>query len=164
MGLTQEVLKEWLTYDPLTGDFRWAKSRVNGKVKIGRKAGCLHPDGYVKIRLLNKICKCSRLAILYMTGELPEVVDHQNLNRADDRWENLRVATRSQNQHNRSIQINNKSGFKGVFWNKQARKFQAKIGFDGKQKHLGFFIRPEDAHQAYARAAKTFHGEFARTQ
>ena len=144
MGLTQEVLKEWLTYDPLTGDFRWAKSRVNGKVKIGRKAGCLHPDGYVKIRLFDRLYRCARLAVLYMTGEFPEAVDHQNLQRADDRWENLRVVTRSQNQCNRPMQVNNKSGFKGVFWNKQAKKFQAKIGFDNRQKHLGFFVTPEE--------------------
>ena len=164
MDLTQEVLKEWLTYDPLTGGFKWAKSRVNGKVKIGRKAGCLHPDGYIKIRLFDRMYRCARLAVLYMTGEFPEAVDHQNLNRADDRWENLRVATRSQNQYNRPIQSNNKCGFKGVFWNRQARKWQAQIGTANKSIYLGRYPTPEEAHEAYVTAAKTLHGEFARTQ
>jgi hypothetical protein len=95
-----------------------------------------------------------------MTGEMPEFVDHVSRDRADDRWVNLRVCSRSQNQYNRSIQSNNKAGFKGVFWNTQKQKWQAKIGHLRKQTHLGFFSSPEEASAAYVRAAKELHGDF----
>jgi hypothetical protein len=158
--MDQATLKEWLSYDPETGVFTWAQNSV-GKIKTWRRAGCLHQDGYIKIRLFDKMYRCSRLAVLYMTGEMPGSVDHVNRDRADDRWANLRVCTRSQNQYNRPIQGNNKSGFKGVFWNKQQQKWQAKIGYQRRQKHLGFFDLPEEAGMAYKHAAEQLHAEFA---
>lgn len=163
VALTQEVLKEWLDYDPETGEFRWAQSRDRGKVMKGRKAGCLHPDGYIKIRLFDRMYRCSRLAVLWMTGKMPEFVDHIDRDRMNDRWVNLRVCTRSQNQCNRPKQVNNKSGYKGVLWHKQRQKWWARIGYCGQVKSLGFFDSLEDAAAAYVRAAEKLHGEFACT-
>jgi Demerecviridae HNH endonuclease len=161
--MDQATLKSWLTYHPETGVFTWAQSRDQGKVKVGHQAGCLHPDGYVKIRLFNRMYRNSRLAVLYMTGVMPAFVDHIDCDRSNDRWANLRVCTRSQNQFNRSKQANNTSGFKGVLWHKQTKKWWAKIGYHGKSKSLGLFNSPEIAAAAYARAAKELHGSFART-
>ena|ERR1700752_4320654 len=161
--MDQATLKSWLTYDPETGVFTWARSRGQGKVQVGRQAGCLHQDGYVKIRLFDRMYRCSRLAVLYMTGVMPAFVDHIDRDRSNDRWANLRVCTRSQNQSNRPKQVNNTSGFKGVLWHKQNKKWWARIRYCRKVKSLGLFNSPEEAAAAYVRAAKELHGDFACT-
>lgn len=90
-------------------------------------------------------------------------VDHVNCNPLDNRRCNLRLATNSQNQRNRGSNKNNKSGFKGVSWRVSRQKWLAQIEIDGKGKHLGYFDTPEDAAQAYDKAARELHGEFAKT-
>ena len=96
-----------------------------------------------------------------MTGKWPENdIDHINVARGDNRFSNLREATRSENLRNRGAQKNNTSGFKGVSWQKSSRKWDARINIHGKVVHLGYFDDPEDAYQAYCQAAKELHGEF----
>lgn len=92
-----------------------------------------------------------------------EIADHINGNPLDNRRANLRLATRSQNNMNRKKSSRNKSGFKGVSLHKQNGKWVARIGKDGKYKHLGLFNTPEEAYAAYCEAAKDkdWHGEFA---
>jgi|HubBroStandDraft_5_1064220.scaffolds.fasta_scaffold173800_1 hypothetical protein len=87
--------------------------------------------------------------------------DHKNRNGLDNRRENLRPCTAAQNSKNRSLHRNNKSGFKGVCWNKRRRKWTAMIGFNWDQKEIGCFKTKEAAALAYNEAAKRFHGEFA---
>lgn len=89
-------------------------------------------------------------------------VDHVNGDGLDNRRCNLRIATRSQNCHNRGAGRNNKSGYKGVCWHTQAGRWVAQIGIGGKRKHLGLFASPEEAYAVYCAAAKELHGEFAR--
>ena len=72
----------------------------------------------------------------------------------------MREATRSENEWNKTKQINNTSGFKGVYLNKAAQKWHTKISINNKQKHLGYFDSPEEAYAAYCKAAKELHGEF----
>jgi hypothetical protein len=91
-------------------------------------------------------------------------VDHINGNGLDNRRVNLRLATRSQNQHNRGANFNNTSGFKGVTWHNGAKKWQAQIAFCGKNKYLGCYDTLEAAHAAYAEASLKYHGEFRRLQ
>jgi hypothetical protein len=87
-------------------------------------------------------------------------VDHINGNGLDNRRENLRVCTIRENQFNRGRNKNNTSGYKGVIWNKQAHKWQARIHIP-KQKHLGYFNEAKDAANAYKEAAKLYQGNFA---
>lgn len=87
--------------------------------------------------------------------------DHINHDTLDNRDENLRIATRSQNGCNRGAQINNKSGFKGVIWYKREGNWKAEIMIHRKHKHLGYFPTAELAYEAYCKAAKEIHGEFA---
>lgn len=87
--------------------------------------------------------------------------DHKNNNPLDNRRENLRICTNSQNQMNTKVQINNTSGFKGVVWNKIAKKWVAQIKLNNKLKNLGRYINPIDAARAYNAAAIKYHGEFA---
>ena len=63
---------------------------------------------------------------------------------------------------NLKISSDNTTGFKGVSYHKQRKKFVSNIGFNGKLKHLGYYATAEQAHQAYVAAAKELHGEFAR--
>lgn len=90
-----------------------------------------------------------------------EQVDHINGDGLDNRRTNLRICNGSQNQHNRKLQINNKSGYKGVYFNK--RKWTARIVVNNKKIYLGRFTDPTEAARAYDEAAKKLHGEFART-
>jgi hypothetical protein len=90
--------------------------------------------------------------------------EHRNMDSLDNRDENLRIATVSQNNCNRRAQRNNKSGFKGVSWCNRDKKWIAHISISGKQIHLGMFDNPELAFAAYCAAAQQLHGEFARTK
>ncbi|WP_415869671.1 HNH endonuclease [Burkholderia ubonensis] len=95
-------------------------------------------------------------------GEWPDrLVDHRDRDALNNRLSNLRLATYTQNVHNRPKLPSNKSGYKGVFYNKRARKFQASIRINGAQKYLGSFDSAKEAHEAYCQAANELHGEFA---
>lgn len=90
-------------------------------------------------------------------------VDHRNNDVLDNRRENLRFATRSQNNRNRRVNRNNKSGYKGVSVDKRCPdRWQAAIYVAPKQIRLGSFSTPEAAALAYNRAALKYYGEFAR--
>jgi hypothetical protein len=89
-------------------------------------------------------------------------VDHINGNTLDNRRENLRVCTQQQNMQNSKKRRTNTSGYKGVSWHKRDKKYRAQIRKDGKNKSLGCFDTPQEAHQAYCEASQELHGEFAR--
>lgn len=90
-------------------------------------------------------------------------VDHIDMNGLNNRRSNLRLATQSQNQHNRRRQCNNTSGLKGVCPPERKRDgWRARISINGKQKLLGYFPTKELAHQAYCEANAALHGEYGR--
>lgn len=89
-------------------------------------------------------------------------VDHVNLDALDNRRCNLRMATQSQNLCNRQRTRVNKSGFKGVIWDRWESKFRARISYNKVTYSLGAFATAEEAARAYDAAAKKLHGEFAR--
>jgi hypothetical protein len=89
-------------------------------------------------------------------------VDHIDRNGLNNRRSNLRECTFSQNGYNSSIPRTNTSGFKGVSWDVQVKKWQANIRVSGVKKNLGRFSTAEEAYAAYCAAAFKFHGEFAR--
>jgi citrate synthase len=173
-------LKQCLDYEPSTGAFRW-RSRPESHFTDPRvhtqwnrhKAGtpafvtksargylraCLTYEGR-EIEIL-----AQRAAWVLMTGEYPaDQVDHKNTNTADNRWCNLREATQSQNNRNRSASPSATSGLKGaVPCSVQPGKWRSSIWVDGKSVHLGRFASAEAAHAAYAAAARKHYGEFAR--
>lgn len=86
--------------------------------------------------------------------------DHINGDGLDNRRSNLRVCSRSENLRNTGIGKNNNSGYKGVSWAKDKRKWLAQIMVNGKYIRLGYFLSPADASEAYIDAAKDLHGEF----
>jgi len=91
-------------------------------------------------------------------------VDHRDGNGLRNIRNNLREATKVQNNQNRSIGRNNTSGFKGVSWHKRCCKWQSQIKLNGKVKYLGHYDTAEQAHEAYCDASAKYHGEFGRTQ
>ncbi len=89
-------------------------------------------------------------------------VDHINGNTLDNRRCNLRVCSKSENGRNRGAQANNTSGYKGVHWNKEKKRWMSFIHVDGKFKHLGYFDTPEEAAHAYDDKARELHGKFSK--
>lgn len=162
--ITQERLKELLDYDPGTGVFTWRIDRT-GTAKAGSVAGSLDADGYPQIKVDNRLYKAHRLAWLYIYGELPpHQIDHINRVRTDNRICNLRTATNAENLQNQRKRRNNTSGVIGVSWRKGLSKWQARIMFNGRCIHLGYYKTIEEAAAARAAAkAKlhTFHPEDA---
>lgn len=90
-------------------------------------------------------------------------VDHINTNKIDNRRENLRLVTASQNARNCSKSKNNKSGYKGVYKHHEGKKpWKAQILADGKAVSIGYYETPEEAAKAYDEAAVKYFGEYAR--
>jgi len=155
--LTQERLKELLHYDPDTGIFINLTQR--GHAKIGAVAGSKYSNGYIHIQINRKRYLAHRLAWLYAYEEFPaKSLDHINEVKDDNRIINLRVATHQENLHNvSSPQTNNTSGFLGVGWHKQRKKWYAEIRLNGRKKHLGLFNTAEEASEVYLAAKRELH-------
>lgn len=116
-------------------------------------------DGTTYVRSTRRIG--GRLVFLhtFLTGF--EVTDHRNGDGLDCRRPNMRAATRSENARNRRRSVANQSGFKGVRWHRQGRKWNARITVDGHEKSLGMYLSAEVAARAYDGAARAAFGEFA---
>ncbi len=157
-ALTAERLRELLSYEPETGEFRWRVGR-GGTAVAGGRAGCKQTIGYRRIGVAGRTYWEHRLAWLHVTGTWPsDQIDHVNGVKGDNRIANLREATRSENQGNlRQARSDSKTGLLGVHWNKPNKKFMAQIMFSGKQKYLGLFDTAEQAHQAYLVAKRELH-------
>lgn len=161
--LTQHYLHEILSYDPLTGIFKWKKLPANQSALIGQIAGCQYANGYNYIQINDKAYRCGRLAWLYVYGEFPpDFVDHKDSDKSNDRIENLRIATNSLNQANRGPPINNTSGTKGVRFEKDRNRWRAQITVNGHSRNLGRYHTRDEAMAAYAQAAEKAWGEFAK--
>ena len=161
--ITAERLRELLHYDPQTGIFTHRFGRKGGSTKKGEIAGRVRAhDGHRRIGLDYGRYFASRLAWLYMTGEWPpNEVDHINCRPDDDRFANLRLATRGENGANRRIQSNSSTGLKGV--SLHYGKWRATIKKNRRPLHLGYFATAEQAHSAYVAKSQELFGEFART-
>lgn len=164
--ITLEYLREILDYNSDMGFFIWKKGKPKSRgrytKKVGRVAGwdC---NGYKCITINNRDYYLHRLAWFYMTGKWPlHDIDHIDLNKKNNRWNNLREATHIQNCRNRFINKNNTSGFKGVSWSKRHEKWEANIHINYKKKFLGYYKTAELAHAAYCEAAEKYFEDFRR--
>lgn len=163
-SVTAETLRTILKYDPETGVFTRLTSTkaYGGKREIGSVAGLLCPNGRWYIGIEGRRYAAHRLAWLYMTGDWPSEVDHRDADPLNNRWLNLREATRAQNNSNVKLKSHNTSGIKGVCWDKKRGLWLAQIAVNKRHMHLGRFASKDDATDAYRRAAFKHHGEFAR--
>ncbi|URP85746.1 HNH homing endonuclease [Enterobacter phage EC-W2] len=116
--MTQDELKYRLNYDPDTGKFTWTgngfKRPSDANRMRNKEAGCVGNKGYVFIRLDKKLYLAHRLAFLYMLGYMPEFVDHRNRIRNDNKWLNLRDATRELN--NQNVTATSNTGQLNITW------------------------------------------------
>ena len=159
--ITQEVVHRLFDYSEQTGELTH-KTQAARRINMGDVAGHLHSTGYVTVAIKGKAYKAHKLVWLWQTGKYPKHdVDHINGNRSDNRWSNLRKATRGQNCANRTTPVKSAAGYKGVV--SRGNSHSARIRTPGKVHHLGSFPTPEAAAQAYDKAAIKLHGEFART-
>jgi hypothetical protein len=147
-------LKEHLQYDQKTGEFEWVKSPARA-IKANTKAGRLRPDGYVSIQIKGRLYFAHRIAWLIVYGEWPkDQIDHINRNRSDNRFENLRCVSRSQNGQNRKPNIGSASGHPGVTWSNTFKRWRAHITKDKKPTYLGSFKTLDEAISARKKAEK----------
>src|ERR1700730_2878877 len=158
--ITLAQLHEVLHCDPVTHDFTWRVSR--GVMKAGERAGNIH-KGYRIIKIYGRSYRAHRLAWFYFTGRWPEdLLDHiVNGTGSDNRSNNLRSVNNQQNTCNRGVPKNSTSGFKGVTWHRQHRKWYAQIMVNGRKIFLGLFDNPVHAAVAYRQAALKYHGDYA---
>lgn len=166
-AMTAERLREILKYDPSTGVFSW-RVKFSRTSAIGCVAGAVYMNGRRYITIATQRYFAHRLAWLYVHGRWPNAqIDHKNMNRDDNRIENLREATNQQNIANRRVLPSNLLGIKGVGISsdrkRKPQRYRARIRVNDRLIHLGYFSTPELASAAYAEAAVKYFGEFARS-
>lgn len=152
--ITHSRLKQLLDYDPETGVFTWLDDRNCGvKHKV---AGSLSNQGYITMSIDGNHYSAHRVAIFYMTGIWPKIVDHINCIRNDNRYINLREIDHKTNIRNRAGPNRNGSiGMLGV--SKCRNRFRSQIVVNGERIHLGVFSTPEKAHEVYLKAKCKYH-------
>ena len=145
-----EYVKKLFSYDKDTGKLTWKVSK--GAAKKGTEAGNNHTNKgkqYRYVMIDGKSYSSHRIIWLMVYGCFPKNdIDHINGNGLDNRIENLRDATTSENCRNRKIPSNNKSGIIGVSWEENVSKWRARIRHDGKLLCLGLFENLQDAEKA----------------
>lgn len=167
--LGQTILKKLLHYEPKTGAFIWLPrgDRRWDSRHAGKSAGYLWRAralgvAYRMIGIFGYPFYAHRLAWLYMTGKWPtKQVDHTDGDGLNNRWNNLRQATNSQNHANIGPRRDNTVGLKGVT-RVRGKRFQAQITVRGNVRYLGTFKTPEESHAVYHAAAMGAFGKFAR--
>lgn len=138
------------------------RKKSSGNRKANDKVGSRNQEGYLCTTVNKKTYKVHRLIFLMHYGYLPEVIDHVNNIKADNRIENLRPATKAQNRLNSTKKITNKSGYKNVHWDKSRKKWIVRVECKGILQYSGAFEDLELADLVAQEARDKFHKEFAR--
>lgn len=158
--LTQERAKQLLQYDPETGKLYWKESR--GSVAAGTELKASHSLGYVRARIDGELYYGHRLIFFMETGEWPDEVDHMYGDTSDNRWDKIRPSTHKQNLTSTKLRKDNTSGYKGVSWNKNMKKYVAQAKVNGKQTYFGLYDTAEEASKVIIKVRNEFFGDFAR--
>lgn len=153
--ITQSQLKELVNYNQETGIFTW-KKRTSNRIKIGDVVGNLHNLEYVEMSVGGVRCLAHRLVFLYEYGYIPTLIDHINRNKQDNRMQNLREASYSENALNSKIRSDNTSGFKCVYYDKRNNSWEVKI----ENMYIKKYKTLEEASKKALEIRKETAGEF----
>jgi hypothetical protein len=169
-----EILRKFLRYEPETGKLFWLPRDItffkhekywklfNTRYANKEAFASNKLSGYKSGEICKKTYLAHRIIWVMQTGQQPKnFIDHIDRNKANNRWENLREANKTQNNANRVSKPNSSSKYLGVCWNKPLKKWRAEIVNSNNKNHLGYFYCEQMAARAYDEAAKRLHGEFA---
>jgi hypothetical protein len=156
---TQERLLELFKYNPNDGSFERIKTTAPKAIKGMVIFGSKNSSGYLLVSVDSKTFVAQRLAWIISNGDIQSglQIDHINRDRSDNRLCNLRLVTHMENGHNQKLRATNNSGYAGVFWHTQSKKWRASIMVNYKPIHLGGFDTPEEANVAYVTAKEIYH-------
>lgn len=168
MQPTKEYVRELLDYDPLTGILRWkprSESRFASasladswnKQYAGKVAGRLGSNGYRYIKIEKVNYREHRIIWLWVHGEWPPQVDHDDRDTSNNRLSNLKKATNVTNSKNKGLRSDNTSGIPGVQWSDRKQRWTVEIYVDGARKYVGQFREKGDAVTARKNAERQ-HG------
>jgi hypothetical protein len=155
--LSQDLLCEIFEYKD--GELYW-KTRTSIRIVIGKKVGYLDKDGYTYTRINGKYYGIHRLIFMMFNGYVPELIDHIDRNPTNNRIENLRSVTKSENALNSKISSTNTTGVKGVSWHKAAQKYHARITINGVCINLGLHKHLQEAKKAISEFKIKNNNEF----
>lgn len=154
-------IAEWFSYDPEGGIVTWRR-KPNRNIRIGQTAGYLWSEkksrtSYIRVGFKGRAIFAHHIAFVCMTGEFPKgVVDHQDGDGTNNRWENLRDVSHTQNLRNQRRNSANTSGSQGVDYHRASKRWRARIIVGKKEHHLGVFQSREEA-VAARKAAERQH-------
>ena len=165
-----ERLRELLSYDPETGVLIWKILPATNRRNIGfnnkcggKVAGTVGLKGYLIIGIGKSYYLAHRIIWKMMTGEDPaDLIDHEDTDRLNNRWKNLRETANGPNIQNSKLRSDNRSGVKGVFWDAPHKAWRAVLTTNGVSTRLGRFKSLEEATSVITQARLKAHGEFAR--
>ena len=155
----RDYISTLLRYDPDTGDLYWRVTK-SPKAAAGQKAGSVNQHGHVNLQIDKKMYAAHQIVFLLHHGYIPKEIDHINRVKTDNRIENLRPCTSTQNKGNIGLLRTNSTGIRGVSRNSRSGKYHAQIKINGKQTYLGRFDTLEEAEVMYRGAARLYFGEF----
>ena len=140
--VTQDSLREVVSYDEITGIMRWTRPSKYKPQLTGKEVGWLNQRGYRGVIIQGRIYLVHRLIWLYVYGTFPkDQIDHTNRIKDDNRIINLRDVTNQENCKNQKLRKTNTSGVMGVKLNKLKNRWEAFIG----DRYLGAFDLKSDA-------------------
>lgn len=154
--LTQEYLREYFDYRE---DGNLVRRKTAGpSTKEGAVVGLINKMGRSRFKVLGKLQSLHRMIFLWHTGELPKMLDHIDRDVLNNRIENLRICTTSQNNRNATKAKGCTSKYKGV--TARGNRWRAVIYHEGKNRSLGYYDIEEDAALAYDIALLSIDPEF----
>lgn len=161
--LTQDRLHEALRYDPGSGQFRW-RTQKDPNGRAGEIAGARMRSDYWAIHLDGRGYRAHQLAWLYMKGEWGRPrIEHRDGNPMNNRWRNLQLVKDATIAARRARLRSTTAGLDGVAFDRRRNRWAARIARRGRRYDIGRFATAQEAHEAYATAARFLFGEFAQT-
>ena len=158
--MDKEYVRYLFDYDASEGKLKW-KNHLTKSNRNGQYAGSINGKGYYCVTINKKSFRIHRLIWLYHKGFLPDIIDHKDLNKLNNRIENLREATIQQNNANKSG-LGSNTGFKGIRWVQSRKKYKVYITHNHVNYYLGLFTNLDEAVEAHRKKNLELNGEFAK--